>query len=149
MSSAGARRRALRAAAPVALALALAAGGCGGNGDFANEPRPATPITVSAVIAPRGVSVSPARFGAGSVELLVSNQTAAAQRLRLRSRRLAPGGRTLTQTTGPISPGDTASLKADVDRGTYVVSVRSAAIAPATIVVGAARDDAQDGSQAP
>ena len=40
-----------------------------------------------------------------------------AQRLRLRSERLAPGGNELDQATGPISPGGVATLKADVDAG--------------------------------
>jgi hypothetical protein len=132
-----ARRRTLRAAVAAALAATLA-GGCGDD-DFANERREPPRVTVSTVITPRGVAVSPRRLGAGPVELLASNQTPTSQRLRLRSRRLAPGGRSLVQTTGPISPGGTASLTADVDAGTYVVSVRSARIEPARVVVAAPR----------
>jgi hypothetical protein len=49
------------------------------------------------------------------------------------------------QSTGPINPGDTASLKADLSAGRYLVTADPEAIAPATIVVGAAREDAEDG----
>ncbi len=135
-------------AAATALTLALTALGCGDD-DFANEPRPVVPLTVSVAITPQGVTASPARFGAGTIELLVSNQTATSRRLRLRSRRLARGGRELTQTTGPISPGATASLKADVDRGTYVVGVGRPSIPAATVIAGAQRDSSPDRSLQP
>ncbi|MEY2512810.1 MAG: hypothetical protein QOJ89_168 [bacterium] len=141
--STGAQRRTLRGAVAAALVAALASAGCGG-GDFANEPRAPAPITVSAVITPSGVTMSPRRFGSGPIELLASNQTQTSQHLQLRSRRAAGGGRALVQTTGPINPGGTATLNADVDAGTYVVSVRAAAIAPAQVVVTKARGSAQD-----
>jgi hypothetical protein len=140
--SAGARPRTLRGVVvALAVALAPAASGCGGD-EFANQPRPAAPIVVSAVIAPRGVSVSPSGVGAGPIELLASNQTATSQRLRLRlrSRRTPPGERPLAQTTGPINPGGTATLKADVGEGTYVVSTSSREIDAARLVVGPARE---------
>ncbi len=138
------QRRMPRAAvaAAVALALALGAGGCGSD-DFPNSPRPPAPITVSAAISTARVTVSPSRFGAGAIELIASNQTATSQRVTLRSRR-RPGGREeLAQSTGPINPGDTASLTADVAEGSYLVSARSTAIEPARIVVAAARKSAQ------
>jgi len=143
VSSTGAQRGALRVAVATALVATLAGAGCGSE-EFPNEPRAPAPITVSAVIAPRGVTVSRARFGAGPVELLASNQTPTSQRLQLRSLRLAAGGASLAQTTGPINPGGTASLHADVDAGTYLVSVRSSAIEPARVVVSAQRAGARD-----
>ena len=66
------------------LALAACAGGCGGD-DFANDAR-ATPATsVGAVVTVKGVTVSPARLRAGTIELLASNQTRTSQRVQLRS----------------------------------------------------------------
>ena len=41
----------------------------------------------------------------------------------------------LSQSTGPINPGGTASLKADLAPGTYAVAARSSSLAPATLVV--------------
>lgn len=139
-----AQRSPLRGVAgALAAALAVGIAGCGDD-NFANDPRAATPITVSAVITPRGIEVSPPRFGAGTIELLASNQTATSQRLRLRSRRAGEGADELDQSTGPISPGGTASLKADIDPGTYLVSVGSPAMASVRVVVGAERESAQD-----
>ena len=98
--------------------------------------------SISAVITPRGVSVSPSRVGAGLIELRASNQTSRSQRVQLRSQRLASGGRPLAQTTGPISPGGVATLKAGVDEGTYTVTTRSAGAGPASLVVAAQRRSA-------
>ena len=128
------------AAALAVVALALAVSGCGDD-DFANEPRPPGAITVSAAISAGRVSLSPSRLGAGTIELIASNQTTRSQRLTLRSRGRSQEQQ-LEQTTGPINPGDTASLRADLAAGSYLVSARSGAIDPATLVVGARRDRA-------
>ena len=98
--------------------------------------------SVAATIAPSRVSVSPSRFGAGPIELLASNQTTSSQRLTLRS--AAADSEPLQQSTGPINPGDTASLSADLAPGSYSVSVGSGAIAPARIEAGAPRPSGQD-----
>jgi hypothetical protein len=136
-----AQRRTPRAAVAVVAALALGAAGCGGGDDFANDRPSPTPITVSAAISAARVTVSPSRFGAGPIELIASNQTRTSQRVTLRSR---GGADELEQSTGPINPGDTASLTADLTRGRYVVSARSSAIDPAQIIVGPPRDTAAD-----
>jgi hypothetical protein len=140
------QRRMPRAAVAACLALSIGVAGCGGDGGFANDPRPAATITVSAAILPGRVTVSPSRFGAGTVELIASNQTATSQRITLRSRgRRSGGGKALEQSTGPINPGDTASLKAGLSAGRYLVTARSKSIAPATIVVTPQRATAGDG----
>jgi hypothetical protein len=90
------------------------------------------------------VTVSPSRLGAGSIELIASNLTGESQQLTLSSRSLTGGGEPLEQRTGPINPGDTASLTADLAQGIYRVSTGSGAITPATIRVGPPRRSAQD-----
>jgi len=132
------------AACLAAFVLAFGVAGCGGDDDFVNAPRPPVEITLSAAIAPTGVTVSPARVGAGPIELLVSNQTRTSQRLTLQTETLTDGGRELKQSTGPINPGDTASLKATLHPGTYSVLVDDDAIDPARIDVGPPRASAQD-----
>jgi hypothetical protein len=132
-------------AALVALGIGVGLAGCGGDGRFANDPRPAAAITVSAAILPARVTVSPSHIGAGTVELIASNQTPTSQRVTLRSRGRTGGGAPIEQSTGPINPGDTASLKADLRPGRYLVTARSGAVAPATIIVGPPRKDAGDG----
>ncbi len=135
LRAAGAKRRA-------AVVLALAMGGCGD--DFANDAR-ATPATsVGAVVTVKGVTVSPAHLPAGTIELLASNQTRTSQRVQLSSRRLAGGASPLAQSTGPINPGGTVSLKADLGAGIYVVSASGADVPAATIVVEPARGNGSD-----
>lgn len=128
--------------ASILLAPSLA--GCGGD-DFANDPRPAETRTLGATVAPLRVTVAPARFAAGRVTLLVSNQTATSQRVRLRSETLPAGGARLDQTTGPIAAGGTATLTAQLAAGTYSVAASSPSVQPATIVAGPARTSAEDG----
>jgi hypothetical protein len=130
----GAKRR--RTA--IALVLVLSVAGCGG-GRYANDERPPPARSVGAVVTAKGVTVAPAHFEAGPVELLASNQTATSQRVQLRSVRLTEGGEALSQSTGPINPGGTASLTADLAAGTYVVSASASSLAPAAIVVTPAR----------
>jgi hypothetical protein len=126
-------------AAGVVVALAAGLAGCGGDGEFGNEQRAPAPITLSAAITPTNVTVSPSRLGSGTIELIASNLTSTSQQLTLSSQSLQGGAEPLEQRTGPINPGDTASLTADLTRGTYRVTTRSDAIAPATIRVGPAR----------
>ena len=133
-----------RIAAGTGAALALALGACGGD-DFANEPGAPAPITLSAVITPTAVTVSPSRIGAGPIELIASNLTARSQRLTLRSAARAGGAAELHQRTGPINPGDTTSRTADLAPGTYRLTTPSDAIAGTTLRVGPPRADAKDG----
>ncbi|MGH2967889.1 MAG: hypothetical protein ACRDK0_02315 [Solirubrobacteraceae bacterium] len=133
-----------RRAAVLAAALACATAGCGSESDYANKPRPATPINVTAAVSDRGISVSPKTFGAGPIVLIVSNQTDSAQTVTLETEELAGSKPGIRQTTSPIDPRGTATLKVDVRRGTYAVSTRGRGISPATVEVGAARRSAQD-----
>jgi len=145
----GARRGVPRVLVALALAMAVASAGCGDGDRQANGGGLRAEISVSAVIGPRGVAVAPARLGAGTIELIASNQTSASRRLELRSRRLAAGGTAVVQSTGPIPPGATASLKADVGEGAYVVSAPGSGLDPAALIVGPARDRALDKLLAP
>ncbi|MCW2999756.1 MAG: hypothetical protein JWN65_3305 [Solirubrobacterales bacterium] len=131
-------RRVVAAAGGVAT-LALA--GCGSSGDYKNEARPPSPIVVTAYISDEGVSVSPDKFGAGPVNLVITNQSGAAQQVTFQSGGAAAG---FTQQTGPINPRDTATLKADIPQGDAVVKVDSRAIKAARIRVGAERPSAQN-----
>jgi hypothetical protein len=126
-------------AAAIVAALALALGGCGGDDEFANRERAPAPITLSAAITPRDITVSPSRIGAGTVELIASNLTSISQQITLRSEALSPGTPPLEQRTGPINPGDTASLTADLAQGTYRVTTRHSRQPSATIRVGPTR----------
>jgi hypothetical protein len=124
---------------------ALAIAGCGDEDDYANEPRPPSPITVTASISDERVSVSPDRFGAGPITLVVTNQTGRSRELLLETDE--PGGTGqagVRQQAGPINPRGTASLKADLRAGTYVVRVSNEEIRPARVTVGRQRESAQN-----
>jgi hypothetical protein len=118
--------------------------GCGSSSGYENDPRPPSPIVLTASIDDQRVSVSPQRFGAGPISLIVTNQTDTAQSVTLESANKAGSGPGLRQETAPISPQDTATLKADVKPGRYTVHVRGDGIAPARLRVGPERASAQN-----
>ena len=130
--------------AAVLLGAVAFVSGCGEEDDYRNEERPPAPIVVSAAITQDRVSVSPREFGAGPITLIVTNQTDDAQELVLETDEIGGSAPGIEQQTGPISPGDTASLKADLRQGTYRVATQSENIRPAALAVGAARPSAQN-----
>jgi hypothetical protein len=127
--------------AALGISATLLAAGCGASDDYKNEARPPAPILVTAFISDDGVSVSPSKFGAGPVNLVITNQSAAAQQITFESDGADAG---FTQQTGPINPRDTATLKADIPEGAAVVKVDGDTIKPAKITVGAERASAQN-----
>ena len=133
-----------RAAAALAAAAAYVLAGCGGSGeDYANKPRPATPINVTAAVTDKEISISPKKFGAGPVVIIVSNQTGDEQTVTLQTEELGGTQGGLKESTDPIAPRGTGTLKADVREGTYALSVRKGP-SPVTLEVGGDRKSAQD-----
>jgi len=104
----GRTRHALVAALAVSAALTL--GACGSS-DFANDPRPAAPIVVTATVASGRVDVSPDRFGAGLINLTIANLSDSPVRFTLSGPKDA--------ATPPIQPGDPANLKLNLPQGSY------------------------------
>jgi hypothetical protein len=133
-----------RRTAQVVPCLALAAvtvAGCGSGTDYKNEPRPPAPIVVTASISKHAVSVSPTKFGAGPVTLIVTNQTGASQQLTVE---INNGQAGFKGRTGPINPRDTGQLKGELGQGTYSVHVDGGSIRAAHLVVGKERASAQN-----
>lgn len=139
------RRTAAHAVLGVTVALVGVGCGGGGNSDYKNNPRPAAPIVITASVSDKSVSVSPKRFGAGPISVIVTNQTSAAQTVTLETdsgpTSSAPG---VKQSTAPISPQDTATLKLDVKPGRYSMHVDGGSIRAASLRVGRARESAQN-----
>jgi hypothetical protein len=125
------------------LAVALVAG-CGSEDDYANEPRPPAPINITAVITDQKISVSPQAFGAGPIILIVSNQSEGAQKVTFETDSSGGSGPGVRQTTSPINPRGTATLKVDVTQGSYELSVDDANVEPAMVEVGEKRASAQN-----
>ena len=70
--------RALRMMLPLVLAAAaVCAGACGGGDDARSENRPPVPINVSVQVGADKITASPAKFGAGPITLLITNQSRA------------------------------------------------------------------------
>lgn len=130
----------LRGIAVVALA-ALAASSCGGEEAQPRGDRPPTAVIVNAAILDGRVAVSPRSFGAGPIRLVVTNQTRASQELRLQD---AKTGSALRQRTGPINPADTASLKADLPEGRYILAAGRDGDAETVLDVGPPRPNSDD-----
>ncbi len=124
-------------------ALAVVAG-CGSEDDYANEPRPPSPINVSAAITDDRITVSPRRFGAGPIVLLIANETAKAHRLTVESDQLGADRPGIKQQTAPINPDGTATLKIDMAKGRYMVTVDGDGIDDATVRVGRDRASSSD-----
>jgi len=119
--------------------------GCGDDdSDTSGGERPPVPIIITAAISTDHVTVSPRRFGAGPITLIVSNQTGASQRVTLESDDAPGEGPGVRQQTAPINPRDTAKLEADVDPGRYRVAVEGGGIDAATVSVGQRRASAQN-----
>ncbi len=125
-------------------ALGLAAAACGGESDYANELRPPSPINVTAAITDNRVVVSPKRFGAGPIVLIIANQSSEAREVTLETDEVAGNRPGLRQRTSPVNARGTAELKVDVRKGTYRLSVDSEDITPASLTVGAKRASAQN-----
>jgi hypothetical protein len=123
--------------------------GCAADEHHADAPRPPAPINVSAAITEAKVAVSPARFGAGPVVLIVSNQTDRSRMVRFETDELGGPGPGIRQETSPINPAATATLQLDLRRGTYRLSAGGGGPRAASIRVGAPRRSAQDDLMAP
>ena len=137
--------RAIRmSAAGMACAALLGAAGCGSDDAHVNDPRPPSPLNISASITPSRITVSPKEVGAGPISLVIANITSSAQRVTLESADDPGSGPGTTRTTQPIAPNGTAVLKTAVEQGAYAVRVESDEITPASFDVGPQRESAQN-----
>ena len=127
----------------IALAL-LSVAGCGGGGDYANKPRPPAPINVTAAITNSRISVSPRRFGAGPIVLIISNQSSSAQKVTFETDELGGSQPGRKFNTTPINPRATATLKVDVRQGRWKLSASQDGVRPVALRVGRERKSAQN-----
>jgi hypothetical protein len=123
-------------AAAIVAALTLAA--CGEE-DFKNDPRPASPIELSARIGDDEVDVSPNdanEVGGGLVTITISNQSADASKLVLSGP---------TDASSPeIGPGSVGSLKTNLKQGDYTVTAPGTGARSGKLAVGANRPTSQN-----
>lgn len=142
----GTRRRASAFACALIAAGALTSCGSDDGEKYANAQRPARPIVISASINDDAIQVSPKKFGAGPITLVISNQSTASQQVTLETDDepgdSGPGQKAIE--TGPINPRETASVKGDVGEGTYTLHVGGDEIRAAQVTVGAKRASSQN-----
>jgi hypothetical protein len=141
MSTRGAGRAPRRARqtsfAALATLAALSLGACGSS-DFADEPpRAAAAIAVAAKVDQRQVVVSPDHFGAGLVNFTIVNFSDSPVRFTLSGPKEA--------ASQQIPPGAPASLKVELQEGSYEASAGQGASAqPDTVEVGPKRPSSKD-----
>jgi hypothetical protein len=120
----------------LAAVAALALAGCGGP-DYENNPRPASPLAVTASVAEHRVSVSPSEFGAGLAVITITNLADEPETLVVEG--------PVTKSSRLIDPGDTADLKIDFKSGVYRAKAGANPKAkPETLEVGPPRRSAQN-----
>lgn len=119
---------------------AFAIAGCGDDEDFANDPRPPTPILITAKVDDEKVVVSPKDFGAGLVTFAISNQSDDPISLTLVGPAPAPN-----QSSPEIPPAGVDEFKTEMVQGDYEINAgeRSGA-KPAQITVGPDRPSSSD-----
>jgi hypothetical protein len=131
------RTRAWRAAVA---GVALVAGGCGDDSEYANTPRGPAPVAVDAFVSDGRLTVSPAHVGAGPIRLIVANGSSKSLDVRVDPVDADGAG----ARSGPINPQDTAELQLDVSEGTYRVRAAPGSAARAELHVGRRRASAQN-----
>jgi hypothetical protein len=125
----------IRACAGLAVVAALMAG-CGED-DFKNEARAPVRLALTGVIQDDKVTVSPAKIGAGPVEITISNQTDSIRTITLE-------GESVIEREGPVQPGATATIQKTLEPGSYEVRAGSKRalrkeIQPAVLTIGKER----------
>jgi hypothetical protein len=130
----------VRACIALAIAAALFAG-CGDD-DFKNEARAPVRLALTGVIKDDKVTVSPAKIGAGPVQITISNQTDSERTITLE-------GESITEQQGPVQPGDTATIQKTLQPGSYEVRAGSEKavrkeIQPAVLEIGKKRKNSNN-----
>jgi hypothetical protein len=131
----------VRACVAGLVAAAAVLGGCGED-DFENEARAPVRVALTGVIQDDEVTVSPAKVGAGPVEITISNQTDSERTITLE-------GESLTEQGGPVQPGDTVTLQKTLEPGSYDVRAGSEKavrqeIQPAVLEIGRERKNSNN-----
>ena len=125
-----------KCAAALLVVTAGVVAGCGSE-DFPNEPRPASPVELSALIDDGKVMVAPGSVGAGLATITISNQSGDEVELSFDG----PGD---DRSTNPIPAGGVSSIKLALDEGDYIVEPDVSSIASGELAVGKPRPSAQN-----
>ena len=128
----------------VLLVVPIALAACGGSDQRKNDLRPAAPVTLTGAIHSDRIQVSPDTVGAGTVVLVLSNQSKAPQTVTFETDELGGTKGGTTASSPEIAPGSTGRLTLTTREGTYSVHTEDDAIRATEIKIGPARKSAQD-----
>jgi hypothetical protein len=119
-------------------ATAMIATGCGGSTTtFKNAPRPPAPINITGSVNDSRVLISPSSFGAGPINLYVTNAASRSVTLTVRS----PSGVSVARLPW-INPDTPGEVKFNPGPGVYQVIATPSGIRPAELHVGGERPNA-------
>lgn len=125
-----------RPLALAAIAVVVPVAGCGTE-DHVNDPRPPSPIELTARVDQDRVDVSPNGFGAGLVVMTISNQSTDPVQIGVE-------GPTAGEAS-VIEPGSVGNFKFNFEEGDYEVSPGDESRArPAFLTVGPERASSQN-----
>jgi hypothetical protein len=112
----------------------------GGTGTLASRPPPPAPITITGQVSNSRVLISPTSFGAGPINLEVTNAASRSVSLAVQN----ANGRTIAalQSINPDTPG---VVKLDIAPGDYLVVASDTGIKPAELHVGSERPTSGNG----
>ena len=119
-----------------ALIAAVAFAGCADNSKYANVPRPAQTLTISAIIAHGKVDISPTTFGAGLTRVVATNQSGGDISFKIEGDRF--------EHAEEIVSGATSNFSVELAPGTYTFGTDDAGIEPSTVEVGPGRPSSKD-----
>jgi len=114
---------------------ALLAAGCGAE-EFPNEPRPPSPVQLSAKIDNRKVTVVPDRVGAGLATFTISNQSRDPVELAFDGPNSA--------STDEIPAGGVGALQFELETGQYAIEANVPTIGDGEMTVGPERPSASN-----
>ena len=121
------------AAALIAIG-AVTVAGCGSE-DFPNDPRPPSPVELSAKVDDGKVVLAPDEVGAGLAVVTVSNQSRDDVKLDFEGP---------TSASTEIAAGGVGTLKLTLEQGDYEIGSGVNSIASGTLTVGEERESAQN-----
>ena len=128
----------------VLFALPMALVACGGSQQRENELRPPVPITLTGAIHEDRIQLSPATAGAGTIVLVVSNQSTAPQTVTFETDELGGTQGGNRASSSEIAPGSTGRLTITTREGTYSVHTQDDAIRAVEVKIGPPRPSGQD-----
>ena len=113
----------------------LAVAGCGAE-DHPNDPRPPSPVELSALINDGKVTLAPSKTGAGLAVITVSNQSSDDVQLDFSG----PSN----GSTSEIAAGGVGTVQLQLKEGDYTVEPSVSSISSGKLEVGAERPSAQN-----